>query len=68
MILLGIYARHRAVNETRTRDPDLGKVVLYQLSYYRVNLENKVHFSKCGCKGNAFFLTDKFFSYFFFVF
>ena len=25
----------RAVNETRTRDPDLGKVVLYQLSYYR---------------------------------
>ena len=25
-----------AVNETRTRDPDLGKVVLYQLSYYRI--------------------------------
>ena len=24
-----------AVNETRTRDPDLGKVVLYQLSYFR---------------------------------
>ena len=26
----------RAANETRTRDPDLGKVVLYQLSYCRV--------------------------------
>ena len=26
----------RAENETRTRDPDLGKVVLYQLSYFRV--------------------------------
>ncbi len=28
----------RAENETRTRDPDLGKVVLYQLSYFRVSL------------------------------
>ena len=27
-----------AGNETRTRDPDLGKVVLYQLSYSRVRL------------------------------
>ena len=26
-----------AGNETRTRDPDLGKVVLYQLSYSRLN-------------------------------
>jgi hypothetical protein len=26
----------RAGNGTRTRDPDLGKVVLYQLSYSRV--------------------------------
>ena len=25
----------RAENGTRTRDPDLGKVVLYQLSYFR---------------------------------
>ena len=31
-----------AENETRTRDPNLGKVVLYQLSYFR----------KCGNKGN----------------
>ena len=26
---------NRAENGTRTRDPDLGKVVLYQLSYFR---------------------------------
>ncbi len=26
-----------AVDETRTRDLNLGKVALYQLSYYRVN-------------------------------
>ncbi len=27
---------NRAKNGTRTRDPDLGKVVLYQLSYFRM--------------------------------
>ena len=27
---------NRAVNEARTRDPQLGKLVLYQLSYYRI--------------------------------
>ena len=26
-----------AKNGTRTRDPDLGKVVLYQLSYFRIS-------------------------------
>ena len=26
----------RAENGTRTRDPNLGKVVLYQLSYFRL--------------------------------
>ena len=26
-----------AENETRTRDPNLGKVVLYQLSYFRLS-------------------------------
>ena len=26
-----------AVNEARTRDPQLGKLMLYQLSYYRVS-------------------------------
>ncbi len=30
------YLRLRAENETRTRDPNLGKVVLYQLSYFRI--------------------------------
>ena len=28
----------RAENETRTRDPNLGKVMLYQLSYFRIFL------------------------------
>ena len=27
--------KERAENETRTRDPNLGKVMLYQLSYFR---------------------------------
>ena len=30
----------RAENETRTRDPNLGKVVLYQLSYFRILLSS----------------------------
>ena len=30
-----------AENETRTRDPDLGKVVLYQLSYFRFDSRTK---------------------------
>ena len=30
----------RAENEARTRDPNLGKVVLYQLSYFRVYFIN----------------------------
>ncbi len=28
--------KRRAENGTRTRDPNLGKVVLYQLSYFRM--------------------------------
>ena len=31
----GVLDEFGAGNETRTRDPDLGKVVLYQLSYSR---------------------------------
>ena len=31
----GVERRPRAGNGTRTRDPNLGKVVLYQLSYSR---------------------------------
>ncbi len=34
--------KKRAGNETRTRDPNLGKVVLYQLSYSRIMLKNLV--------------------------
>ena len=30
-----IKSKKRAENETRTRDPNLGKVMLYQLSYFR---------------------------------
>ena len=30
-----VHSESRAENGTRTRDPDLGKVVLYQLSYFR---------------------------------
>ena len=36
--LLKQSAESGAGNETRTRDPDLGKVVLYQLSYSRIML------------------------------
>ena len=35
--------KKRAENGTRTRDPDLGKVVLYQLSYFR----NYIPIKKC---------------------
>ena len=34
--LLCVPIIQRAENETRTRDPNLGKVVLYQLSYFRI--------------------------------
>ena len=39
----------RAENDTRTRDPDLGKVVLYQLSYFRTILGTLL-LSKAGAK------------------
>ncbi len=35
----GVCEVFGAGNETRTRDPDLGKVVLYQLSYSRKTLK-----------------------------
>ena len=45
----------RAENETRTRDPNLGKVVLYQLSYFRIALlKLKRLFRFCECKGMKF--------------
>ena len=34
---------NRAENETRTRDPNLGKVVLYQLSYFRFSAVAKIN-------------------------
>ena len=55
----------RAENEARTRDPDLGKVVLYQLSYFRryCPLTFRYSFSlECGCKGTLFFLISKLFN------
>ncbi len=36
IIKFGLSKNFGAGNETRTRDPDLGKVVLYQLSYSRI--------------------------------
>jgi hypothetical protein len=44
----------RAKDEIRTRDPDLGKVVLYQLSYFRILVTTSV----------AFFLFDTIFGFF----
>ena len=39
LVPMNIFAfKEWAKNGTRTRDPDLGKVVLYQLSYFRNNL------------------------------
>ena len=43
-----------AEDEARTRDPNLGKVVLYQLSYFRI-------FPEWDCKGTHFFETSKLF-------
>ena len=37
-----------AENETRTRDPDLGKVVLYQLSYFRLFVNSATLFCDYG--------------------
>ncbi len=44
--------QRRAENETRTRDPNLGKVMLYQLSYFRI-------FN--GCKDRSFYYSRKIF-------
>ena len=52
---------YRAANETRTRDPNLGKVVLYQLSYCRRMLKNIAIISKAGAKVLLFFQLTKYF-------
>ena len=66
-LLCPFYFGLGAENETRTRDPNLGKVVLYQLSYFRnLHLQFELHFiSKksflkgiplnCECKGIGFY-------------
>ncbi len=57
-----------AENETRTRDPNLGKVVLYQLSYFRNTNTLKFYdynLFDCECKGTTIFLSCKFFYNFF---
>ena len=45
-----------AENETRTRDPNLGKVVLYQLSYFRI------HFLIASAKIEQDFESAKYFA------
>ena len=49
-----------AKNGTRTRDPDLGKVVLYQLSYFRIIsisiTKSLIWFSECKVRINSLFL------------
>ena len=55
----------RAENEARTRDPNLGKVMLYQLSYFRIFFVNEVCFSIAGAKVEFFFESPKLFRYFF---
>ena len=43
----------RAKDETRTRDPNLGKVMLYQLSYFRISASVDVNQL---CKDKNFFI------------
>ena len=46
----------RAVNEARTRDPQLGKLVLYQLSHIGLSLLiSNGALSQMRCKGSCFF-------------
>ena len=44
---------YRAENEARTRDPQLGKLMLYQLSYFRISPS-----SDCEGKGTIIFQTN----------
>ena len=55
-----------AENGTRTRDPNLGKVVLYQLSYFRnKNLNKGASLSIAGAKVMLFSKLTKLFAIFF---
>ena len=59
--------KKRAENGTRTRDPDLGKVVLYQLSYFRNTnpYQKGASLSIAGAKVIQNFEPTKFFRLFF---
>ena len=50
-----------AENGTRTRDPDLGKVVLYQLSYFRNFALSERLSLVCGYKISTFYQTYQIF-------
>ena len=52
----------RAVDEARTRDPQLGKLMLYQLSYYR-----SFSFLITGTNVEVFFLLYKLLPYFYHI-
>ena len=55
-----------AENGTRTRDPNLGKVVLYQLSYFRnKNLNKGASLSIAGAKVMLFLELAKLLEVFF---
>ena len=57
-----------AENETRTRDPNLGKVVLYQLSYFRntnILKFTSATFSIASAKVLQFFYSPNIFATFF---
>ena len=54
-----------AENETRTRDPNLGKVVLYQLSYFRkICCLNLYNLSIASAKVHQKFYSANFFATF----
>lgn len=47
-----------AKDGVRTRDLDLGKVALYQLSYFRI-INFACQSANCGCKGRRFLTLVK---------
>ena len=65
-----IIKNNRAENGNRTRDPNLGKVVLYQLSYFRMLLIRStlyfLHFVLASAKISIIFYTASIFVIFLF--
>lgn len=62
---LSIHSPVRAIDGVRTRDPDLGKVVLYQLSHYRVCFvfpsEQYILYYRCSDLSTTFLKKFRFF-------